>query len=263
MKAVILAGGLGTRLSEETALRPKPMVEIGNRPILWHIMKLYTHFGINDFVICVGYKGYKIKEYFANYAIHTSDVTFDFNDNSVNFHESYGEPWKVTIIDTGEDTLTGSRIKLAQRYIGNEPFCLTYGDGLANVDIRATIDFHKSHNQACTVTAVQPLGRFGTLALANTTVSEFTEKPAGDGQWINGGFFVCDASIFEYIPDNANVSWEAEPLKQLTAAGQLAAYQHHGFWQPMDTLRDRKKLDTLWDSGQAPWCLWPTNQPAS
>ncbi len=260
MKVVILAGGLGTRLSEETHLRPKPMVEIGGRPILWHIMKQYSHYGLTDFVICVGYKGYMIKEYFANYAIHTSDVTFDFAENSMTYHHSYSEPWKVTVIDTGEQALTGARIRHIAPYVENQPFCLTYGDGVSDVPIDTLLAFHQQHGKTATVTAVRPLGRFGTLEMNNNDVTGFTEKPLGDGQWINGGFFVCNPSVFNYITE-PNPAWETGPLQALTQANELAAYKHNGFWQPMDTLRDRHRLEELWASGTAPWKLWQDKPP--
>ena len=257
MKAVILAGGLGTRISEETHLKPKPMVEIGGRPILWHILKLYSHHGINEFVICCGYKGYVIKEYFANYFLHSSDVTFHMADGRMEVHRQNAEPWRVTLVDTGETTNTGGRLKRVASYINDGPFCFTYGDGVADVDLTALVAFHQSHGLAATVTAVQPPGRYGSLDLepAGDSVHGFIEKPQGDGGWINGGFFVLDPSVLERIPGDST-SWEAEPLLALAAEGQLAAYRHHGFWQPMDTLRERTLLEQLWSEGRAPWKQW-------
>lgn len=257
MKAVILAGGLGTRISEETHLRPKPMIEIGGKPILWHILKLYSHYGINKFVICCGYKGYLIKEYFANYFLHMNDVTFDMHTNSMKVHQKNVEPWEVTLVDTGENTLTGGRLKRVGEYISDSTFCFTYGDGVANVQIDQLIKKHQAGGKLATVTAVQPPGRFGMLALDNRTdlVSGFQEKPQGDGGWINGGFFVLEPGVLDLI-DGDNTTWEQEPLKRLAADGQLQAYQHRGFWQPMDTLRDRVQLEELWNSGKAPWKLW-------
>ena len=256
MKAVILAGGLGTRISEETHLKPKPMVEIGGRPILWHILKIYSSFGINEFVICCGYKGYVIKEYFANYFLHMSDVTFDMHVNSMEVHQKNAEPWKVTVVDTGESTMTGGRLKRVQRYVGDETFCFTYGDGVSDVDIGAAIAIHRGTGKLATLTAVQPPGRFGSLHLVEGDgVAGFQEKPQGDGGWINGGFFVLEPGVFEMIHSDAS-SWEAEPLQHLAAEGQLQAYRHHGFWQPMDTLRDRVYLEELWESGKAPWKRW-------
>lgn len=256
MKAVILAGGLGTRLSEETHLKPKPMVEIGGKPILWHILKIYSHFGINEFIICCGYKGYLIKEYFANYFLYTSDVTFHMdNDNKMEVHERKSEPWKVTLVDTGELSQTGGRLGRVQRYLDNETFCFTYGDGVADVDIKSLIAHHHREGRQATLTAVQPPGRYGALGLDGDTVLQFQEKPDGDNAWINGGFFVLEPSVLERINDDTT-SWEAEVLPQLAADTQLAAYRHTGFWQPMDTLRDRTRLEELWLSGQAPWKLW-------
>jgi glucose-1-phosphate cytidylyltransferase len=254
MKAVILAGGLGTRLSEETVTRPKPMVEIGGRPILWHILKLYSAHGITDFVICAGYKGYIIKEYFANYFLHMSDVTFDMRENSMEVHEKRSEPWRVTIVDTGDDSMTGGRIKRIQPYI-DSTFCLTYGDGVSNVDIRASIDFHRAHGKLATLTAVQPSGRFGALHLEGTCVASFQEKPQGDGAWINGGFFVLEPGIFSFI-EGDDCIWERGPMENLARQGQLEAFLHHGFWQPMDTLRDKLHLEELWQNGLAPWKIW-------
>jgi glucose-1-phosphate cytidylyltransferase len=256
MKAVILAGGLGTRISEETHLKPKPMIEIGGKPILWHIMKLYSAHGINDFVICCGYKGYVIKEYFANYFLHSSDVTFDIANNKMQVHEQYAEPWKITLIDTGEQTLTGGRLKRIAPYVQNEEaFCFTYGDGVANIDISAEIAFHRQHGKWATVTAVQPPGRYGALQLDGSIVSGFTEKPRGDGGLINGGFFVLSPECLQLI-DGDNTSWEGDPLSILAKNEQLMAFEHHGFWQPMDTLRDKNHLETLWLSGTAPWKVW-------
>jgi glucose-1-phosphate cytidylyltransferase len=256
MKAVILAGGLGTRISEETHLRPKPMIEIGGRPILWHIMKSYSAHGVNDFVICCGYKGYLIKEYFANYFLHMSDVTFDMQRNQMEVHERKAEPWRVTLVDTGEDTLTGGRLKRVARYVeGEEAFCFTYGDGVSNVDIAATIAFHRSHGRMATVTAVQPPGRYGALQMADTVVTGFVEKPRGDGGLINGGFFVLSPRCLDLIAGDAT-SWEVEPLTQLAAMDELRAHRHEGFWQPMDTLREKNLLEELWASGRAPWKVW-------
>ena len=257
MKAVILAGGLGTRISEETHLRPKPMIEIGGKPILWHILKLYSHYGINEFVICCGYKGYVIKEYFANYFLHMSDVTFNMRTNSMEVHHKNAEPWEVTLIDTGENTLTGGRLKRVREYISDSSFCFTYGDGVADVQIDQLIKKHQAGGKLATVTAVQPPGRFGMLALdaEASLVSGFQEKPQGDGGWINGGFFVLEPEVLDLI-EGDSTTWEQEPLKRLAADGQLQAYQHRGFWQPMDTLRDRVQLEELWNSGKAPWKLW-------
>lgn len=256
MKAVILAGGLGTRIAEETAVRPKPMVEIGGKPILWHIMKIYSACGINDFVVCCGYKGYLIKEYFANYFLHMSDVTFDMtNHNTMQVHQRSAEPWKVTLIDTGENTATGGRLKRVQAYLGEGDFCLTYGDGVGNVDIAALIRFHQAHQKLATVTAVKPPGRFGALDLQGTCVRSFIEKPSGDGTYINGGFFVLSPKVLGYIQDDDTL-WERAPLETLAQDGQLEAYIHRGFWQPMDTLRDKQLLEELWASGQAPWKTW-------
>jgi glucose-1-phosphate cytidylyltransferase len=253
MKAVILAGGLGTRLSEETSTRPKPMVEIGGKPILWHIMKNYSAHGINDFVICCGYKGYVIKEYFANYFLHMSDVTFDMQRNQMEVHTRHAEPWKVTLVDTGDDTLTGGRLKRVKQYVADEDmFCFTYGDGVSNVNIRATIDFHKSHGKLATLTATQPPGRFGALSLTGQKINSFQEKPQGDGAWINGGFFVLSPKVIDYIDNDATI-WEKAPMERLAKDGQLDAYLHAGFWQPMDTLRDKVLLEELWQSGKAPW----------
>ena len=256
MKAIILAGGLGTRISEETSLRPKPMVEIGGKPILWHIMKMYSAHGINEFVICCGYKGYVIKEYFANYFLHMSDVTFDMNNNQMHVHNRKAEPWSVTLVDTGEETMTGGRLRHVADYIKDEEaFCLTYGDGVADVDITALVAFHKAHGKAATVTAVQPPGRYGALKMNGDAVEGFLEKPRGDGGWINGGFFVLAPSCIDYVQDDTTV-WEAGPLIGLAEAGQLGAFRHTGFWQPMDTLREKNLLEDLWASGQAPWKMW-------
>jgi glucose-1-phosphate cytidylyltransferase len=256
MKAVILAGGLGTRLSEETSVRPKPMVEIGGRPILWHIMKLYSHHGINDFVICCGYKGYVIKKYFANYFLHMSDVTFDIANNTTEVHRRNAEPWRVTLVDTGEDTLTGGRLKRVAPYIEDEEaFCFTYGDGLSDVDISASIDFHRDHGRHATVTAVVPPGRFGVIECTGDQVSRFVEKPRGDGSLINGGFFVLSPAVLDYI-EGDETAWEGSPLTQLAAEGQMMAFAHTGFWQPMDTLRDKNLLENLWRTGDAPWKRW-------
>ncbi|MCG9064513.1 glucose-1-phosphate cytidylyltransferase [Laribacter hongkongensis] len=256
MKAVILAGGLGTRISEETHLRPKPMIEIGGHPILWHIMKSYSTHGVNDFVICCGYKGYLIKEYFANYFLHMSDVTFDMVHNRMEVHDQKVEPWRVTLVDTGEDTMTGGRLRRIKKYLKNEEaFCFTYGDGVANVDITASIAFHKAHGKLATVTAVLPPGRFGALAREGNAVHGFIEKPRGDGGWINGGFFVLSPKVIDYIAGDS-ISWELEPMAKLAAANQLQAFEHNGFWQPMDTLREKNLLEDLWTSGKAPWKEW-------
>ncbi|BAZ07636.1 glucose-1-phosphate cytidylyltransferase [Calothrix sp. NIES-3974] len=257
MKAVILAGGLGTRLSEETSIKPKPMVEIGGKPILWHIMKTYSAHGINDFIICCGYKGYVIKEYFANYFLHMSDVTFDMRFNQMNVHAGKAEPWKVTLVDTGETTMTGGRLKRVREHIGNETFCFTYGDGVSNVNITELVEFHKNQKTLGTMTAVQPPGRFGAIVLGaeQTKISSFREKPEGDGAWINGGYFVLEPEVIDLIPGDETV-WEKEPLETLAAKEQLSAYKHDGFWQPMDTLRDRNYLEGLWSSNKAPWKVW-------
>lgn len=256
MKAVILAGGLGTRIAEETVLRPKPMVEIGGRPILWHLMKLYSHHGINDFVICCGYKGYVIKEYFSNYFLHMSDVTFDMGRGSMQVHNQNAEPWKVTLVDTGEHTATGGRLRRVRPYLGQQDFCFTYGDGLADLDIGQLVAFHQAHGRKATMTAVRPPGRFGSVELEGDAISRFVEKPLGDGGWINGGFFVLHPDVIDRIEGDAT-SWERSPLEGLARDGQLNAYRHQGFWQPMDTLRDRQTLEALWDSGGAPWKCWP------
>ncbi|MFB4393831.1 MULTISPECIES: glucose-1-phosphate cytidylyltransferase [unclassified Pseudomonas] len=255
MKAVILAGGLGTRISEESHLRPKPMIEIGGKPIIWHIMKIYSHYGINDFVICLGYKGYVIKEYFANYFLHMSDVTFDMAENRMDIHNRHAEPWRVTLVDTGENTATGGRLKRVRDYVGNETFCLTYGDGVSDVDIPRLIDFHRQHGKMATVTAVQPPGRYGALDVQGEQVRGFQEKPAGDGGWINGGFFVLEPAVLEYI-EGDDTTWEYEPMRRLAEDGQLMSHLHRGFWQPMDTLRDRMQLEAHWKNGEAAWHLW-------
>lgn len=256
MKAVILAGGLGTRLSEETSTRPKPMVQIGGKPILWHIMKMYSSHGINDFIICCGYQGYVIKEYFANYFLHMSDVTFNMRDNGMQVHDKRAEPWNVTLVDTGEFSMTGGRLRRVAPYVQDEEaFCFTYGDGVGDIDISATLDFHRQHGKAATLTATYPPGRFGALDIQQGQVLNFKEKPKGDGAMINGGFFVLTPKVFDYLSDDSTV-WEQEPLKKLAADGQLMAYEHHGFWQPMDTLRDKHLLEELWQSGKAPWKTW-------
>ena len=256
MKAVILAGGLGSRLSEETAVRPKPMVEIGGKPILWHIMKGYSAFGINEFVICCGYKGYVIKEYFANYFLHMSDVTFDMESNRMEVHQRHAEPWKVTLIDTGEHTMTGGRLKRVKEYVKNEEaFCFTYGDGVGDININELVAFHKAQRVKATLTATVPPGRFGALAMEGSRVTSFREKPKGDGSLVNGGFFVLSPTVIDYITDDETF-WEREPLERLADEGQLAAFEHPGFWQPMDTLRDKVYLEELWQSGRAPWKVW-------
>lgn len=256
MKCVILAGGLGTRISEETHLKPKPMIEIGGRPILWHIMKIYSAHGVNDFIICCGYKGYVIKEYFANYFLHMSDVTFDMATNEMEVHHKKAEPWRVTLVDTGEETLTGGRLKRVANYVQNEEaFCFTYGDGVADVDVTAQFNFHRRHGKLATVTAVQPPGRYGALLREADAVCGFQEKPPGDGAWINGGFFVLNPKVIDFI-DGDSSSWEGKPLETLAAKGELHAFEHEGFWQPMDTLRDKTQLEQLWFSGKAPWKSW-------
>ena len=256
MKVVILAGGLGSRLSEETTIRPKPMVEIGGRPILWHIMKIYSEHGLNEFVICLGYKGYLIKEYFANYFLHMCDVTFELSNNKLEVHHSQAEPWKVTLVDTGESTQTGGRVKRVARYLDGDDFMLTYGDGLADIDIGKLLAFHRNEKRLATVTAVQPPGRFGSLEIEGTRATGFREKPIGDGGWINGGFFVLSRKCIDYIDGDATV-WEREPMEGLARDSQLSVYTHPGFWQPMDTLRDRSQLEAMWSSGRAPWRTWP------
>lgn len=256
MKAIILAGGLGTRISEETALKPKPMTEIGGKPILWHIMKIYSHYGINEFIICCGYRGYVIKEYFANYFLHQSDITFDMSDNKMKIHQERAEPWKVTLIDTGENTMTGGRIKRVKGYLDdNEDFCLTYGDGVANINIRQLIKFHKSHGKIATLSSVFPQARFGSLDIEDNQVKKFIEKPKGDGALINGGFFVLNPKAIDYIEGDSTI-WEQEPLNKLATERELMSYKHEDFWQPMDTLRDKHHLEELWESNKAPWKLW-------
>jgi glucose-1-phosphate cytidylyltransferase len=256
MKVVLLAGGMGTRLSEETVVRPKPMVEIGGKPILWHIMKMYSHYGFNDFIICLGYKGYMIKEYFANYFLHTSDVTFDILHNQMEVHQKYAEPWKVTLVDTGDHTMTGGRVKRIQSYVNGEPFLLTYGDGVADLNIAQLVAFHQAHRKHVTVTATQPIGRFGALTLErDNIVKSFMEKPIGDGGWINGGFFVMQPEVFRYITDDST-TLERDPMEKLAGEGELIAFKHYGFWQAMDTLRDKNHLEDLWASNKAPWKLW-------
>lgn len=256
MKAVILAGGFGTRLSEETSLKPKPMVEIGGKPILWHILKLYSHYGILDFIICCGYKGYIIKEYFANYFLHQSDVTFDMVKNEMQVHQKRVEPWKITLVDTGMHTMTGGRLKRVEQYLKNEEaFCFTYGDGVGNIDIKALIEFHKHHGKLATLTATYPPGRFGAINLRDDEIESFQEKPKGDGGMINGGFFVLSPTVMDRIENDSTI-WEQEPLNGLARDGQLMAYKHEDFWQPMDTLRDKLKLQELWEQGKAPWEVW-------
>lgn len=256
MKAVILAGGLGTRLSEETSVRPKPMVEIGGKPILWHIMKMYSHYGVHDFVICCGYKGYVIKEYFANYFLHMTDVTFDMRNNSMEVHHNRAEPWNVTLIDTGDDTMTGGRLQRVADYVRDEDaFCFTYGDGVSDVNIGAAIEFHREHGKAATLTATYPPGRFGALDIQGQQIKQFMEKPRGDGSMINGGFFVLSPRVLDYLEGDATV-WEQQPLQRLAADGELMAFEHSGFWQPMDTLRDKTYLEELWAAGKAPWKTW-------
>ncbi len=256
MKAVILAGGYGTRISEETHLRPKPMVEIGGRPVLWHIMKTYSHYGINEFIICLGYKGYVIKEYFANYFLHMSDVTIDFNDNSMEVHNNKAEPWKVTLVDTGQSTMTGGRLKRVKDYVGDDDFCFTYGDGVSDVNIQSLIEFHQSNKRLVTLTATQPPGRFGTLDIEKNKIIRFEEKPESGAGWINGGYFVMSPKVLDLITDDETV-WEQEPLEHLVKEGQVSSFIHNGFWQSMDTLRDKNYLDGLWKDGKAPWKIWP------
>lgn len=255
MKAIILAGGLGSRISEETENKPKPMVEVGNRPILWHIMKIYSHFGINDFVICLGYKGYKIKEYFFHYKLHLSDVTIDVRDNSMTVHENFADPWRVTLVETGDHTMTGGRLKRVQKYIGDQHFCVTYGDGLANVNIKALIEHHRSLGKMATVTAVKSTERFGVLSVRENIVCGFKEKPQDRSDLVNGGFFVLSPRVLDYIRDDSTI-FEREPLERLAFEHQLSAYEHHGFWYPMDTLRDKNFLEQLWASGNPPWRVW-------
>jgi glucose-1-phosphate cytidylyltransferase len=255
VKAVILAGGTGSRISEESYLKPKPMIEIGNKPILWHIMKIYSSHGINDFLICCGYKGYYIKEYFRNYFLHNSDVTFDMCDNSMQIHQNSAEPWRVTVVDTGEQTMTGGRLKRIANYLGKEDFCFTYGDGVASIDIKKLIEHHKAEGRMATVTAVQPPGRFGQLILESNRVCGFSEKPKGDGGYINGGFFILNPKVVDLIDDD-NTIWERSPMETLARENQLSVYIHNGFWQPMDTLRDKNLLEELWNSKKAPWKIW-------
>lgn len=255
MKAIILAGGLGTRISEETVVKPKPMIEIGGKPILWHIMKTYSFYGINDFLICCGYKGYVIKEYFANYFLHMSDITFDMLNNKMEVHQNNVEPWRVTLVDTGEHTMTGGRLKRVQEYVTDDSFCFTYGDGLADVDIKKLVDLHNKSGSKVTLTAVQPPGRFGAVNFNGDKIISFQEKPIGDGGWINGGFFVCSSEVFDYLEDDQTV-WELEPLERMAHEGSVSAYFHDGFWQPMDTLRDKNQLEKLWASGDAKWKVW-------
>ncbi|ADV47273.1 glucose-1-phosphate cytidylyltransferase [Nitratifractor salsuginis] len=257
MKVVILAGGYGTRISEETEVKPKPMVQIGGKPILWHIMKIYSHYGFNDFVILLGYKGYYIKEYFANYFLHQSDITIDLQNNHMQVHDNHSEPWRVTLVDTGLDAMTGSRIKRAQRHIGNETFLLTYGDGVSNVDISKTVEFHRKHGKTLTMTAIQPEARFGNLEIkTDDSVQAFVEKPRSEGGWINGGFFVCEPGLFDYLDENDGCVFEQAPLQRMAQKGEITAYKHMGFWQCMDTLRDNQKLNQMWKEGKAPWKVW-------
>lgn len=257
MKVVILAGGMGSRLSEETDIRPKPMVEIGGKPILWHIMKIYSHYGFNEFIICLGYKGYYIKEYFYHYFLHNSDVTFDFCDQNYKriVHNTKAESWKVTLVDTGADTMTGGRLKKVREYIGDETFMMTYGDGVADIDINALVEHHKKYGNKATLTAVLPSGRFGALNVEGDIVRSFQEKPEGDGSWINGGFFVLEPAVFDYLKDDTTI-WEKEPLEALASSGELTAYKHNGFWKPMDTLRDKYELSSMLETGKAPWKKW-------
>lgn len=255
MKAVILAGGLGTRISEESHLKPKPMIEVGGKPIIWHIMKIYSTYGVNDFIVCLGYRGYMVKEYFANYFLHQSDVTFDMASNEMHIHQNSAEPWRVTLVDTGEATMTGGRLKRVQPYLGEDDFCFTYGDGVSDVNIANLIAFHIAQKRLATLTAVQPPGRFGALNFDGTKITSFEEKPQGDGGWINGGFFVLCPKVLDYIQDDS-VIWERSPMEQLARDGQLGAFFHKGFWQPMDTLRDKNHLEELWASGEAPWKVW-------
>ena len=255
MKAVILAGGLGTRISEETLVKPKPLIDIGGMPILWHIMKTYSHYGINDFIICCGYKGYMIKEYFANYSLHMSDVTFDLQKNEINVHHKTVEPWKVTLVDTGLGTMTGGRLKKIKNYLDDETFCFTYGDGLSDIKINELINFHKNQKTLATVTAVRPPARFGSMKIEKNIVTKFQEKPFGDGNWINGGFFVLEPKVIDYIFDD-NTSWELEPLEKLSQENQLSAFKHNGFWQPIDTLMERNQLEEMWNNDKAYWKIW-------
>jgi glucose-1-phosphate cytidylyltransferase len=257
MKAVVLAGGFGTRISEESGVRPKPMVEIGGRPILWHILKIYSHYGLNDFIVCLGYKGGAIKDYFASYFLHNSNVTFDMRNSKMEVHQNHSEPWRVTLVDTGENTMTGGRLKRVREYVGNETFCMTYGDGVSDINISDLVSFHRAQGVHATLTAAQPPGRFGafTLGANDSKISTFHEKPQGDGAWVNSGFFVLEPSVFDYIEGDPTV-WEREPMERLANDGQLAAYKHHGFWQPMDSLRDKNVLESLWQSKNPPWKVW-------
>ena len=255
MKCVILCGGLGTRISEESHLKPKPMIEVGGKPILWHIMKMYSNYGINDFIICLGYKGYVIKEYFSNYFLHMSDVTFCMHENTVEIHQKFAEPWKVTLVDTGQETMTGGRLKRVASYVGCETFCFTYGDGVSDINLAALIAKHKAHGLSATVTSIRPPGRYGALKIDGDRVVDFSEKPAGDGSWINGGFFVLEPSVFELITGDTTI-WENGPLKDLAKNGELVVHKHDGFWQAMDTLREKNILEDLWQSGKAPWKSW-------
>jgi glucose-1-phosphate cytidylyltransferase len=255
MKAVLLAGGLGTRISEESHLKPKPMIEIGGKPIIWHIMKIYSSYGVNDFIVCLGYKGYVMKEYFANYFLHQSDVTFDMVGNKMQVHQNSAEPWRVTLVDTGDATMTGGRLKRVRSYLDDEDFCFTYGDGVSDVNIADLVAFHKSQKRLATLTAVQPPGRFGSLNLEGSKITSFEEKPQGDGGWINGGFFVLSPKVLDYIEGDATV-WERSPMERLARDGQLGSFFHKGFWQPMDTLREKNHLEELWASGDAPWKMW-------
>jgi len=257
MKVVILAGGLGTRISEESEFKPKPMIEIGGKPILWHIMKIYSHYGFNDFIVCCGYKGYVIKDYFHHYYMHQADMTIDLERNVTEYHNSSAEPWRVTLVDTGLETMTGGRIKRIQKYVGEESFLLTYGDGVGDIDIPKLVEFHKRFGRIATLTSVQPFGRFGALELGHgDSITSFTEKPRGDGAWINAGFFVCEPSVFDYIKGGDKTVWEREPLEALARDGQLGAFKHEGFWRPMDTLRDKNELEKLWAEAKAPWKVW-------
>jgi glucose-1-phosphate cytidylyltransferase len=259
MKAVILAGGLGTRISEETIIRPKPMIEIGGKPILWHIMKIYSAYNIHDFIICLGYKGYMVKEYFANYFLHTSDVTFDMTNNKMEIHQNNAEPWRITLVETGENTMTGGRLKRVANYLGNEDFCFTYGDGIADINIAALIDYHKQRKTLATLVAIQPPGRFGVLKIDNNSIIGFKEKPQGDGGWINGGFFVLSPKVIDYIKDD-NTIWEKFPLERLSQEGQLSAFFHPGFWYAMDTMRDKNYLEEQWAKGNPPWRIWQNSE---
>ena len=255
MKAVILAGGFGTRISEETQLKPKPLIEIGGMPLLWHIMKTYSHYGINDFIICCGYKGYMIKEYFANYSLHKSNITFDLNKNKIEIHSTEVEPWRITLVDTGSDTMTGGRLKRVKEFLDNESFCFTYGDGLSDINLKELIDFHKKQKTLATVTGVRPPARFGAMSIIKNKVTKFQEKPEGDGDWINGGFFVLEPKVLDYINEDKTI-WEREPLEKLSSDNQLSAYLHSGFWQPVDTIRDKNSLEELWKLNKAPWKKW-------